>query len=90
MRKRVALARAIIRKPMILLCDEPFSGLDPISTRQIEALLVDINRKRKITIVTVSHHVDSTMRMAGRIMILLPRGWWSEHAKSSAATATLG
>lgn len=74
MRKRVALARAIIRKPMILLCDEPFSGLDPISTRQIEDLFVDINRRRRITIVIVSHHVDSTMRMAERIAILLPDG----------------
>ena len=72
MRKRVALARAIIRDPMILLCDEPFSGLDPISTRQIEDLLVEINEERNITIVVVSHHVDTTMRMAGRIMILLP------------------
>jgi len=72
MRKRVALARAIMRDPVILLCDEPFSGLDPISTRQIEALLVEINQRRGITIVVVSHHVDSTMRMAGRIMILLP------------------
>ncbi len=72
MRKRVALARALIRKPLILLCDEPFSGLDPISTRQIEDLLVEVNRSREITIVAVSHHVDSTMRMAGRIVILLP------------------
>jgi phospholipid/cholesterol/gamma-HCH transport system ATP-binding protein len=72
MRKRVALARAIMRDPLILLCDEPFSGLDPISTRQIEGLLVEINQRRGITIVIVSHHVDSTMRMAERIMILLP------------------
>lgn len=74
MRKRVALARAIIRDPRILLCDEPFSGLDPISTRQVEDLLVEINESRNITILVVSHHVDSTMRMAGRIMILLPDG----------------
>ena len=39
--KRVALARAIITQPVILLCDEPFSGLDPISARRIEALLVE-------------------------------------------------
>ncbi len=74
MRKRVALARAIIRKPSILLCDEPFSGLDPISTRKVEALLVDINRRRGITIVVVSHHVASTMRMASQIVVLLPDG----------------
>ena len=38
--KRVALARAIIRSPAVLLCDEPFSGLDPLSSRRIESLLV--------------------------------------------------
>lgn len=72
MRKRVALARAIIMKPMILLCDEPFSGLDPITTRRVEALLVDINERRGITIVVVSHHIASTMRMAAKAAILLP------------------
>ena len=47
--KRAALARAIIMKPVILLCDEPFSGLDPISVRRIEALLVEINRALRMT-----------------------------------------
>jgi phospholipid/cholesterol/gamma-HCH transport system ATP-binding protein len=74
MRKRVALARAIMRKPVILLCDEPFSGLDPISTRRIEALLEDINRELGITVVAVSHHIPSTMRMASEVLVLLPDG----------------
>jgi phospholipid/cholesterol/gamma-HCH transport system ATP-binding protein len=71
MLRRVALARAIIRKPTILLCDEPFSGLDPLSTRRIEGLLVDINRQFDITLIIVSHHVPSAMRMADRILLLL-------------------
>lgn len=74
MTKRVALARAIIMKPVILLCDEPFSGLDPISARRIEALLVGINQRFGMTIVLVSHHVASTMRMAERVLVLLPDG----------------
>lgn len=68
--KRVALARAIIRRPSILLCDEPFSGLDPISSKRIEMLLRRINKERGITVVLVSHHIESTMRMADQVLLL--------------------
>jgi len=74
MMKRVALARAIMMKPVILLCDEPFSGLDPISTKRIEALLVGINRQLGMTILLVSHDIGSTMRMADWVLLLLPDG----------------
>jgi phospholipid/cholesterol/gamma-HCH transport system ATP-binding protein len=70
--KRVALARAIIRRPVILLVDEPFSGLDPMSTRLIEGVLQDVNRTYGITMLVVSHDVPSTMRMADWIALLLP------------------
>src|SRR5215831_9765534 len=60
MLKRAALARAIIRKPSILLCDEPFSGLDPASTKRIEQLLVRMNRDFNVTMLVVSHHIPST------------------------------
>lgn len=72
MTKRVALARAIMMNPIILLCDEPFSGLDPISTRRIEGLLAEINRDRHMTILVVSHDVPSTMRIAAHVLLLLP------------------
>jgi phospholipid/cholesterol/gamma-HCH transport system ATP-binding protein len=74
MLKRAALARAIVREPVILLCDEPFSGLDPVSVRLIEALLGEINRKLGITIALVSHHIASTMRLADWVLLLLPDG----------------
>ncbi len=70
--KRVALARALVGHPDILLVDEPFSGLDPLSTKLIEALLVRINRQHGMTMIVVSHHIPSTMRMADRIVLLLP------------------
>jgi len=73
--KRVALARAIIRSPAVLLCDEPFSGLDPISVKRIEVLLGQINRARGITTLVVSHDIDSTMRMAEHVLLLLPGGY---------------
>jgi phospholipid/cholesterol/gamma-HCH transport system ATP-binding protein len=69
--KRAALARAIVRRPVILLCDEPFSGLDPVSVRRIEALLTHINRQLGVTIVIVSHHIASTMRMADQVLLLM-------------------
>ena len=72
MLKRAALARAIIRKPQILLCDEPFSGLDPASTKRIERLLVRMNRDLGVTMIVVSHHIPSTMRMADRVLLILP------------------
>jgi phospholipid/cholesterol/gamma-HCH transport system ATP-binding protein len=74
MLKRAALARAIIRKPSILLCDEPFSGLDPASTKRIEHLLVGMNHDSGVTMLVVSHHIASTMRMADRVLLLLPHG----------------
>ena len=71
MLRRVALARAIIRKPTILLCDEPFSGLDPVSIKRIEALLERLNHQWNITLIVVSHHIPSTLRMADNVLLLL-------------------
>jgi phospholipid/cholesterol/gamma-HCH transport system ATP-binding protein len=72
--KRVALARAVVSKPVILLCDEPFSGLDPLSVRRIESLLVRLNAQLGSTMIIVSHHIASTMRMADHIVLLMPDG----------------
>jgi phospholipid/cholesterol/gamma-HCH transport system ATP-binding protein len=72
--KRVALARAVIMEPVILLCDEPFSGLDPVSVRLIEALLRRINQERRMTLLVVSHHIASTLRLADQVTLLLPDG----------------
>lgn len=72
MLRRVALARAILLDPEILLCDEPFSGLDPISVKRIELLLSRLNRHHGMTILIVSHHIASTVRLADRVLLLLP------------------
>jgi phospholipid/cholesterol/gamma-HCH transport system ATP-binding protein len=68
--KRAALARAIVMSPEIVLADEPFSGLDPVTLRRIEALLVETNRGLGHTLVVASHHIASAKRMARQIVFL--------------------
>ena len=70
--KRVALARALMRNPVVVLADEAFSGLDPVSIKLIEALLVRINHEFGMTMILVSHHIPSTLRMAHEVILVLP------------------
>ncbi|MDE0885085.1 MAG: ATP-binding cassette domain-containing protein [Myxococcota bacterium] len=70
MLRRAALARAIVMEPEILLCDEPFSGLDPPNVSRIEALLTHLNRDRGLTVIITSHHMATSLRMAHRILLL--------------------
>jgi phospholipid/cholesterol/gamma-HCH transport system ATP-binding protein len=70
MKKRAALARAMISEPEILLIDEPFSGLDPLAVRLIEALLREMNRDKGLTMILTNHHIGSTMRLADEIVFL--------------------
>ena len=70
MLRRAALARAIVTDPEIVLCDEPFSGLDPVNVRRIERLLTGLSRKLGLTLVVTSHHIPSSLRMADHIVFL--------------------
>jgi phospholipid/cholesterol/gamma-HCH transport system ATP-binding protein len=71
MLRRAALARAIVADPEIVLCDEPFSGLDPINVRRIEKLFGTLNRELGLTFLITSHHIPSSLRMADQIVFLL-------------------
>jgi len=68
--KRAGLARALIEKPELLLCDEPFSGLDPPTVRRVEELLVSVNRRFGATLVVTSHHPQSTLRIADHLVMI--------------------
>ncbi len=70
MRKRAALARAVILDPKILFCDEPTSGLDPIRSRDIMDLIRDISRHFKATTVIASHDIQNSFRIADRLAIM--------------------
>ena len=69
MRKRVGLARAMALDPSILLVDEPSSGLDPITSQEIDELLLGL-RRRGTTIVVVTHNIPSARRIGDRLAFL--------------------
>ncbi len=70
MQKRVGLARALALKPSILLVDEPSSGLDPVTTREIDKLLMDLKSSSNTTMVVVTHNVSSARRIGDNLIIL--------------------
>ncbi len=70
MRKRAGLARAIVMDPPILLCDEPTSGLDPINSALMDRLLQDMNTRYGVTVVVVSHDLESLFAIADHVMVL--------------------
>src|SRR5436309_9725870 len=73
MKKRAGLARAIALDPRILFYDEPSAGLDPVTSTEIDHLIMDLNDKLGVTSVVVTHEMDSAFRIADR-MVLLDRG----------------
>ncbi len=70
MRKRVALARAVVGKPACVLFDEPHAGLDPITADSIDHLIKDLQSKRGITNIVVTHEMRSVFRIADRIVFM--------------------
>jgi len=68
--QRVAIARALIAAPEIVLCDEPFSALDPIIRTEMQSLFRDATRDRAATtLVFVTHDVREALRIAGRVIV---------------------
>lgn len=70
MRKRVALARAIVDRPSCVLFDEPHAGLDPITADSIDHLVKDLQRDHQMTNVIVTHEMRSVFRIADRVLFL--------------------
>jgi phospholipid/cholesterol/gamma-HCH transport system ATP-binding protein len=70
MRKRAGLARALAVEPSMLLIDEPSAGLDPITSTEIDHLLMDIKAKQNTTLVVVTHNMQSARRLANQMAFL--------------------
>lgn len=71
MQRRVALARALILKPKIILYDEPTTGLDPITSNEIINLMRRIQKKYKTSSLIITHDVDCARVIANRIILLV-------------------
>ncbi len=70
MRKRVALARATILQPEIILYDEPTTGLDPVMIKQVDDMIAETAQRLKVTSVVISHDMASTFRIGHHVAML--------------------
>lgn len=70
MRKRVGIARAMIRKPQVLLYDEPTTGLDPLTRMTVDEMIETLKREFSLTSVVISHDIPSALRLADQIVFL--------------------
>ena len=70
MKKRVALARALVLSPKVLFLDEPNSGLDPLSSRALDSLICELRDRLGLSVVMVTHDIDSIFNILDRFLIL--------------------
>jgi len=70
MRKRVALARALVAEPKVVLYDEPTTGLDPITSDSVDQMINRAKERRGVTSMVISHDIASAFRVADRLAVL--------------------
>ncbi|MYV06149.1 ABC transporter ATP-binding protein [Furfurilactobacillus milii] len=68
--QRIGICRAIASEPPVVLMDEPFSALDPISRTQLQDLVLDLHEKRHDTIIFVTHDMDEALKLGDRIAVM--------------------
>jgi len=70
MRKRISLARTIVVDPLIMLYDEPTTGLDPVTSDEISTLIMDVQKKYKTSSIIITHDVKCALHTANRMIML--------------------
>ena len=70
MRKRLGLARTLILKPEIMLYDEPTTGLDPITSKEISRLILEVQNKYNTSSIVITHDIECARRTANRIIVV--------------------
>ncbi len=70
MRKRAGIARAMALDPQILFLDEPSAGLDPISSKNLDDLIIKLNKENNVTVVIITHELDSIFRIGTNSVFL--------------------
>jgi phospholipid/cholesterol/gamma-HCH transport system ATP-binding protein len=78
MQKRIALARTMILKPRIILYDEPTTGLDPVTAREIDQLILKLQKKYHTSSIIISHDMNCVKTTANRIVLLLDGKCYTE------------
>ena len=74
MRKRVALARAVVHEPKVILYDEPTTGLDPITTAYVDDMILQAKRRLGVTSMVISHDIASAFKVADHLAVLYDGG----------------
>ena len=73
MQRRVAVARALIHEPKVLLMDEPFTGVDELTRETLQRELVSLIRRLNVTGVLVTHDIEEAVYVANRVLVMSPR-----------------